>query len=65
MSGISELQAGTKLLHVVEAWLRSEKEQRQQRQKEQQQQGAAGAGAVPPPRTAHPFMPSKHMAFFR
>lgn len=61
MSDIPELQTGTKLLRVVEAWLRQEKEQRRVRQKEQ---GAAGCGAAAAP-AAHPLMPSKHMAFFR
>jgi hypothetical protein len=54
-----ELGKGKKLLHVVEAWLRVEKEARQ----------AAEAAAPPkvesvqPTRT--PYMPSKHLAFFR
>lgn len=61
VSDIPELQAGTKLLRVVEGWLREEKEQRRQRQKEQG--AAAGGGAAAP--AAHPLMPSKHMAFFR
>ena len=53
-SSIKELQSGTKLLHVVEAWLRAEKENRQE----------AARKEAPPKRTA-PLMPSKHMAFYR
>ncbi|PNW73979.1 hypothetical protein CHLRE_13g580300v5 [Chlamydomonas reinhardtii] len=56
-------KAPRKLLHVVEDWLRSERDARHAR--------AAAAGttaadletAVKPQRT--PFMPSKHLAFFR
>jgi len=60
---IDELQSGTKLLHVVEAWLRVEKDTRLKKA-EAQAEGAkeAGGGAIKP--TA-PFMPSKHMAFYR
>ena len=50
---IKELKSGTKLLHVVEGWLRTEKENRHKAVKE-----------APPKRTA-PLMPSKHMAFYR
>lgn len=64
VSGIPELQSGKKLLHVVEAWLRQEKAQRRARQKEAAATAAAGQVTAPPKRTT-PFMPSKHMAFFR
>ncbi|KAG2497099.1 hypothetical protein HYH03_004690 [Edaphochlamys debaryana] len=54
-----------KLLHVVEEWLRTEKETRLDKQAADK---AAGLGpseetSVKPQRT--PFMPSKHLAFFR
>lgn len=61
------LQPGQKLLHVVEGWLRQEREGRSQRQ--QQEAAAAGSVAgqsqtpVVPSRT--PLMPNKHLAFFR
>lgn len=60
MSDISELKAGTKLLRVVEGWLRQEKEQRRQRQKESGAKGGAAAAQV-----ANQILRSKHMAFFR
>ncbi|EFN51694.1 hypothetical protein CHLNCDRAFT_139944 [Chlorella variabilis] len=61
VSGIPELHTGSKLLHVVEGWLRQEKAERRRRQ------AAAGEQAAAPvaPRISHPLMPSKHMAFFR
>jgi hypothetical protein len=64
-SVLPELKPGVKLLHVVEGWLRKEKEARQAREREQRASGAAPAAApVAPTRT--PFdMPSKHLAFFR
>ena len=49
---IKELHNGTKLLTIVESWLREEKEKR-----------ATKSAKVP--RTTAPFMPSKHMAFYR
>lgn len=61
------LQPGQKLLHVVEGWLRQEREGRSQRQ--QREAAAAGPAAgesqtpVVPSRT--PLMPNKHLAFFR
>jgi CCR4-NOT complex subunit CAF16 len=60
---LTELQPGRKLLHLVEEWLRREKEQRQAAV------AAGGSGTtssettVVPNRT--PIMPSKHLAFFR
>lgn len=47
-----------KLLTVFEGWLRKEREERQRRLLEQPQQAK-----VQP--VATPYMPSKHMAFFR
>lgn len=47
-----ELHDGTKLLTIVETWLREEKENR-----------ASKAAKVP--KTRAPLMPSKHMAFYR
>ncbi|KAK9803153.1 hypothetical protein WJX72_004123 [[Myrmecia] bisecta] len=52
-----ELHQG-KLLHVVERWLRSEREEQRQAAKK----GTAKAAAAP---KASPYMPNKHMAFFR
>jgi CCR4-NOT complex subunit CAF16 len=62
------LQPGQKLLHIVEGWLRQERDTRSQKQ---QQEAAARAAAgqqpgqtpVVPSRT--PMMPNKHLAFFR
>lgn len=56
MSGIPELQTDGKLLHVVEGWLRIEKAERRR---------LAAEPAKPAPKFTAPFMPSKHMAFFR
>jgi CCR4-NOT complex subunit CAF16 len=53
--------SGTKLLTVFEGWLRNERETR--RTKQQAQKDSGNEPAVKPQRT--PFMPSKHMAFFR
>jgi hypothetical protein len=66
VSGIPELGEGTKLLHVVEGWLRHEKDERRRRVREAAagEQAAAAAAAVQP-RASHPYMPSKHMAFYR
>eukprot|EP00887_Chlorella_sp_A99_P000629 scaffold5.g629.t1 len=64
VAGVPELQQGRKLLHVVERWLRMEKEERLQRQRQQQGQGQQPAAAAPP-RQQRTLMPSKHMAFFR
>lgn len=59
-----------KMLHVVEGWLRAERDAR--RVKEEKEAAAKGTGAsggtqadapVQPTRT--PLMPSKHLAFFR
>lgn len=60
VASVPELHQGKKLLRVVEAWLRSEKESRRKRE-------AAGGGdekAMARKRTT-PLMPSKHMAFYR
>ncbi len=55
---------GDKLLHVVEQWLRTERDQRHQKQQQQQKAGQGTAEpTVRPNRT--PYMPSKHLAFFR
>ena len=55
---IPELHQGKKMLRVVEAWLRQEREARRARAKE-------AAAAPPAPVRRDPFMSSKHMAFFR
>ena len=54
VGGVGELQQGRKLLHVVEEWLRDEKQGRKSR----------GGGDVAKKRVT-PYMPSKHMAFYR
>jgi hypothetical protein len=61
--------SGTKLLWVVEEWLRGEKVERQKRTQAVKQQlveqGRDPAEAIQPP-SCSPFdMPSRHMAFFR
>lgn len=58
VASISELNQGRKLLHVVEAWLRAEKEKRRQAEKE-------NGGKAAAPKRQIPLMPSKHMAFYR
>uniref|UniRef100_A0A7S3QKV9 ABC transporter domain-containing protein n=1 Tax=Dunaliella tertiolecta TaxID=3047 RepID=A0A7S3QKV9_DUNTE len=55
-------KSGTKLLTVFEGWLRSEREARHARQ-QSQPKSAPGSEAATSQRT--PFMPSKHLAFFR
>lgn len=62
------LQPGQKLLHVVEGWLRKERDTREQKQQEQAAARAASGQQqeqtpVVPTRT--PMMPNKHLAFFR
>lgn len=64
---LPELKPGQKLLHIVEEWLRRERDARRSK-------AAAGGGgtggqlaetpaSVVPSRT--PMMPNKHLAFFR
>jgi hypothetical protein len=66
VSRIPELGTGTKLLHVVEGWLRHEKDERRRRVREAPAgEQAAAAAAAAQPRASHPHMPSKHMAFYR
>jgi CCR4-NOT complex subunit CAF16 len=72
------LQPGQKLLHIVEEWLRRERDARHSKQQQaataasgsarqqppqQQQPAQETAASVVPSRT--PFMPNKHLAFFR
>lgn len=57
-ASIVELNQGRKLLHVVEVWLRAEKEKRRQAEKE-------NGGKTVAPKRQIPLMPSKHMAFYR
>lgn len=61
------LQPGQKLLHVVEGWLRQEREGRSRRQQQEAEAAGSVAGQsqtpVVPSRT--PLMPNKHLAFFR
>ncbi|KAK9798495.1 hypothetical protein WJX73_001271 [Symbiochloris irregularis] len=59
VDSISELQS-RKLFPTVEAWLRKEKQERLQRK-----QASQKAPKPPPAKTSAPFMPSKHMAFYR
>ncbi len=59
MADVPELQAATKLLHVVEHWLREEKAGRRQRE------AAAAAAAAAAPKRPNPLLSSKHMAFYR
>ncbi|EFJ50121.1 hypothetical protein VOLCADRAFT_80390 [Volvox carteri f. nagariensis] len=56
---------GMKLLHVVENWLRAERDARMARAAAGAAEGqtASAETAVRPQRT--PYMPSKHLAFFR
>jgi len=57
-------EPGKKLLHVVEAWLRKERDERQAAEAAAGAKPAdSGAASVVPTRTPH--MPSKHLAFFR
>ncbi|PRW58841.1 ABC transporter I family member 19-like [Chlorella sorokiniana] len=56
---VPELQTATKLLHVVEHWLREEKAGRRQRE------AAAAAAQAAAPKHPNPLLSSKHMAFFR
>lgn len=64
---VAGISAGRKLLHVVEDWLRVERDERCKREERLRAEGkdpSAGQDAVKPSRT--PFsMPSKHLAFFR
>lgn len=64
MASVPELHEGKKLLHVVERWLRAEKEGRQARAKEDAAAGAA-AGRGAQQRRQQPFFPSKQMAYYR
>ena len=59
-----ELRAGGKLLCVVEAWLRSERERRRAAEAADPGAKALRPGA-PLPRSSAPAMPTKHMMFFR
>ncbi len=58
VAGIPDLHQNKKLLHVIEAWLRTEKKARLE-------QKANGLPIEGPPKHSTPMMPSKHMAFFR
>ena len=58
MGGIPELQAGTKLLRVVEGWLREEKQHRRAA-------AAAAAAAPPPPKPRMDFLPNKQVSGVR
>jgi len=65
---LPDLQPGEKLLHLVEGWLRKEREGRAQKQ--QQEAAARAAAGQQQPQTAvmpsrTPLMPNKHLAFFR
>lgn len=62
---LPQLQLGQKLLHVVEEWLRQERDGRRERQATQTANALAveQPASVVPSRT--PIMPNKHLAFFR
>lgn len=66
-SCLPTLSANNKLLHVVEAWLRTERDKRHEAMRvAKAARDAAGLGdseSIQPLRT--PMMPSKHLAFFR
>ena len=59
VADVPEMNQGKKLLHVVEAWLKNEKEKRKKEEKEN------GGKPVVQQKRQIPLMPSKHMAFFR
>lgn len=59
VADVAELQTATKLLHVVEHWLREEKAGRRQREV------AAAAAQAAAPKRLNPLLSSKHMAFYR
>ncbi|KAK9826750.1 hypothetical protein WJX81_004901 [Elliptochloris bilobata] len=61
---VPELRAGGKLLGVVEAWLRSERERRRAAEVADPNARTRRPGA-PLPRSSAPAMPTKHMMFFR
>lgn len=58
---IPALHEGRKLLHVVEKWLRAEKESRRKKAAE----GGKAATEAQVQKRQMPLMPSKHLAFFR
>jgi len=60
---LPELNQGKKLLHVVEEWLRKEREERSQQQATAKAAGASEEPSVRPNRT--PDMPLKHLMFFQ
>lgn len=64
VSDVPELRAGGKLLCVVEAWLRSERERRRAAEAADPRARALRPGALLP-RNSAPAMPTKHMMFFR
>eukprot|EP00195_Chlamydomonas_chlamydogama_P007926 CAMPEP_0202896574 /NCGR_PEP_ID=MMETSP1392-20130828/5558_1 /ASSEMBLY_ACC=CAM_ASM_000868 /TAXON_ID=225041 /ORGANISM="Chlamydomonas chlamydogama, Strain SAG 11-48b" /LENGTH=299 /DNA_ID=CAMNT_0049581983 /DNA_START=97 /DNA_END=996 /DNA_ORIENTATION=- len=57
--------SGKKLLHVVEEWLASERDKRHAAAKQLSAAEQAAAAATPTVPTRTPFMPNKHLAFFR
>lgn len=57
-SNFPELEKGTRLLDVMESWLREESKQRKLKKKTE-----PSAGTKTP--VSSPFMPSKHLAFYR
>ena len=59
-----ELRRGGKLLSVVEAWLRDERDRRWASEAADPGAKAKRPGAPLPPSSA-PAMPTKHMMFFR
>ena len=62
ISGVPELHEGKKLLRIVEAWLRDERDRQRAEENANPQAKLDRAGAVS---RVTPIMPSKHMAFFR
>mmetsp|Transcript_1901 Transcript_1901/g.2101 ORF Transcript_1901/g.2101 Transcript_1901/m.2101 type:complete len:305 (-) Transcript_1901:46-960(-) len=58
---VKELVEGKRLLDVMEAWLRIEHKERKEKAKLEPSMG----GNKPKGNLGNPFMPSKHMAFYR
>jgi CCR4-NOT complex subunit CAF16 len=59
-TSIPEMNTGKRLLDVMTNWLREEQVERKKVGYTEQ-----GAGGAPDAKRFSPFMPSKHMAFFR
>ena len=62
LTDISSLTKNTKLLRVVERWLREERDSHKEALKRDPQASSCRAGAKA---KTGPLMPSKHLAFYR